>query len=127
MYKRAWYISQKIDLKALEEAVNIIKNAENLISMSKRGEYLREDVDLREFSYKYDGFLLEFNISASHFLRYMVRKIVGHVIHTAIGRIDVKTLKKIIDSKDPTKALFLAPPEGLYLKEVYYLPEDEEL
>lgn len=127
LYKRAWYISQDLDILKIKEAVDLIKNSPNLIALSKKGEYLREDVDLREFSFKYDGFLLEFELSASHFLRYMVRKIIGHVIHVGTGRIDLNTLKEIIDSKDPTKALFLAPPEGLYLKEVYYLPEDETL
>ena len=29
-------------------------------------------------------------------------------------------LKNIIDSQDPSKAIYIAPPEGLFLKEVYY-------
>ncbi|EDP74173.1 tRNA pseudouridine synthase A, partial [Hydrogenivirga sp. 128-5-R1-1] len=127
MYQRGWYISQKLDLENIAEAVQLIKNTENLISMSKKGDYLREDVEIREFRFKYDGFLLKFEISASHFLRYMVRKIVAHVVHVGTGRITIDTFKQILDSKDPARALFIAPPEGLYLKEVYYLPEDEQL
>ncbi len=127
MYQRGWYISQKLNLENITKAVQLVKDTQNLISMSKRGDYLREDVEIREFRFKYDGFLLEFEISASHFLRYMVRKIVAHVVHVGTGRITIDTFKQILDSKDPARALFIAPPEGLYLKEVYYLPEDEQL
>jgi tRNA pseudouridine38-40 synthase len=127
MFQRAWFISQNLDLKKINDAINLVKCTKNLISMSKRGEYLREDIELREFKFKYNGFLLEFEISASHFLRYMVRKLVAHVIHVGTGRLDLNVFKEILNSQNPAKALFIAPPEGLYLKEVYYLPEDEEL
>ncbi len=127
MVNRGWYVSKDIDLVRLQDAIDIVLTADSLISMSQKGEYLRKDVDLREFNFKFDGFLLEFRVSASHFLRYMVRKLVAHVLHVGTGRLDINLFKQIIESKDPTRAMFLAPPDGLYLKEVYYLPEDETL
>ncbi len=122
-----WYVSQNLDISKIQEAVQFLKGQKKLKSMAKDGPYLREEIDLRELSFKYDGFLLEFKISASHFLRYMVRKIVAHLVHIGTGKLDVDRFKEIILANDPSKGLFIAPPEGLYLKEVYYLPEDEQL
>ncbi len=50
----------------------------------------------------------------------MVRKIIGHVVQIGLGSLKLEEFKQIIEAKDPSKGKFLAPPEGLYLKEVYY-------
>ncbi|ACO03530.1 MAG TPA: tRNA pseudouridine(38-40) synthase TruA [Persephonella sp.] len=115
-----WYISKKLDLKGMLEALEIVKKSKDLRSLSKKGEYLREDVEIRELSMTYDGKIIEIQITASHFLRYMVRKIVGHVVQIGLGSLSIQEFENIIEAKDPTKGLFIAPPEGLFLKEVYY-------
>ncbi len=120
MYGFGWFISKDIDLEKVQEALEVIKSSKNLVSLAKKGEYLREEVDIREIRLKYDGFLITIEITASHFLRGMVRKIVAHAIHVGLGTISLEELKSIIDSKDPSKGIYIAPPEGLYLKEVYY-------
>ena len=120
LYGFSWYISKDIDILKMSEALSLIKNYKNLISLAKKGEYLREEVEIRELRMKYDGEHIEIEITASHFLRNMVRKIVAHAVHVGIGSISVEDLKNIIEAKDPTKGLFIAPPEGLYLKQVYY-------
>ncbi|RUM46898.1 MAG: tRNA pseudouridine(38-40) synthase TruA [Hydrogenothermus sp.] len=122
-----WYISKKINITKIQEAIEFLRPIKKLKSMAKDGDYLREEIDIRHLSLKYDGNVLEFEISASHFLRYMVRKIVAHLVHIGTGRLDIEKFKEIIKANDPSKGMFIAPPEGLYLKEVYYLPEDEDL
>ncbi|WP_457621564.1 tRNA pseudouridine(38-40) synthase TruA [Persephonella sp.] len=115
-----WYVSKKLDLKKMLDALDIVKKSSDLRSLSKKGEYLREDVEIREINLVYDGKIIEIQITASHFLRYMVRKIVGHVVQIGLGSLSIEEFKTIIEAKDPTKGLFIAPPEGLFLKEVYY-------
>ncbi len=115
-----WYISKKLDLKKMIYALEIVKGSKNLVSLSKKGEYIREDVEIRELRLSYDGNIIEIQITASHFLRYMVRKIVGHIVQIGLGSLSVEEFENIIKAKDPAKGLFIAPPEGLFLKEVYY-------
>jgi tRNA pseudouridine38-40 synthase len=124
MFNRAWFIYKEFDLNKIREALNVIKNADCLISMSKGEKEIKRKVDIRELNFNYDGEKLIFKFTASHFLRYMVRKIVGHVVQVGLGSLDIDEFEEIIRSKDPTKAKFIANPEGLYLKEVYYLPRD---
>jgi tRNA pseudouridine38-40 synthase len=120
LYGFGWYISKKLDILKMIEALEIIKNTKNLLSMSKKGNYLREQVDIRELYLRFDGKVLEIEITASHFLRYMVRKIVGHTVQVGLGSLSLEELKEILKSNDPTKGIYIAPPEGLFLKEVYY-------
>jgi len=122
-----WYISKKIDISKINTAVEFLRPIKKLKSMAKDGNYLREEIDLRYLGFRYDGKVLEFEISASHFLRFMVRKIVAHLIHIGTGKLGIEKFKEIILANDPSRGMFIAPPQGLFLKEVYYLPEDETL
>ncbi len=120
LYGLSWYIAKDINILKLNQALELIKGYKNLISLAKKGDYLREEVDIREIRVKYDGSVINIEITASHFLRNMVRKIVAHSVHVALGSLSIENLKEIIEAKDPTKGIYIAPPEGLYLKEVYY-------
>ncbi|NPA12658.1 MAG: tRNA pseudouridine(38-40) synthase TruA [Aquificae bacterium] len=120
LYNFGWYIAKELDIKAMEEGIELIKKYKKLKSFAKKGDYLREDIDLRELYLKYDGDIIEIYITASHFLRYMVRKIVGHLVRVGHRKMDLKELESIILQNQPDAGLFIAPPQGLFLKEVYY-------
>lgn len=122
---RGWYIARDFSVEKIVEALQIIKDAECKIALSK-GDINKKfrKVEIRDIKLKFDGRVLDIEITASHFFRYMVRKIIGHSIQVGFGKLSLEKLKQILNSKDPTKALFIAPPEGLYLKEVYYNPKD---
>ncbi|WP_457634673.1 tRNA pseudouridine(38-40) synthase TruA [Persephonella sp.] len=120
LYGFGWYLSKKFSIKKIEEALDLIKRQKNLKSLSKKGEYLREEVDIRELFLKYDGNIIEIHITASHFLRHMVRKIVAHAVRVGTGSLTINQLKDILDAGDPSRGIYIAPPEGLFLKEVYY-------
>ena len=53
-------------------------------------------------------------------LRYQVRNMVGLLLYVGSGKKEVKEVPNIIDAKDRTKSVKTAPPEGLYLKKVWY-------
>ncbi|WP_456383215.1 tRNA pseudouridine(38-40) synthase TruA [Persephonella sp.] len=120
LYGFGWYVSKRIDIKKMEDALELIKGYKNLKSFSKKGDYLREEIDLRELFLKFDGTIIEIHITASHFLRYMVRKIVAHTLRVGTGKLTLDQLKEIIEATDPNRGIYIAPPEGLFLKEVYY-------
>ncbi len=115
-----WYISKRLDILKMLQALDLIKNTKKLLALSKKGNYLREQVEIRELHLRYDGKIIEIEITASHFLRYMVRKIVGHTVQVGLGSLSIEELREILESNDPAKGIYIAPPEGLFLKEVYY-------
>ncbi len=67
---------------------------------------------------------LEIEVEANAFLYNMVRIIVGTLIEVGTGKISVCDVEKIIDSKKRKEAGMTAPPQGLFLKEVFYNPSD---
>ncbi len=67
-----------------------------------------------------EGELITFSVVADGFLYNMVRIMVGTLIDTSQGRLEDNSIRSIIASRDRRRAGFTAPPEGLYLWEVYY-------
>ena len=63
---------------------------------------------------------LTVSITGDGFLYNMVRIIVGTLVDVGLSKIEPENVAKIIESKDRTKAGHTAPPQGLYLKEIYY-------
>ena len=66
-----------------------------------------------------------FEIIGDGFLYNMVRIITGTLVDVGLGKKPPEELPRIIDEKDRRLAGHTAPPQGLYLTEVYY--EEEKL
>lgn len=120
LYNLSWYFDKKVDIVKMVEALETIKKYRDLTSLAKEGNYLRREIDLRETKLYFDGKIITIEITASHFLRNMVRRIVGHCVAVGRGSLSLSELQEIIKKADPKYGKFTAPPEGLYLKEVYY-------
>lgn len=120
LFGRGWYVEKKLDIQKMLQGIEVLKKHKNLLSLSKKGEYLREDVDLREVRLCFDGKVIQIEITASHFLRGLVRGIVGHLVAIGKGSISVEEFDKIIQENNPEKGKFSAPAEGLFLKDIYY-------
>ena len=61
-----------------------------------------------------------FTIAANGFLRYMVRNIVGLLVQIGIRTRSHEDMANVLASKDRSSAGPTAPPQGLYLKQVFY-------
>lgn len=120
LFGRGWYFDKRFDILKLLNGIEILKKYRNLISISKKGEYIREDTDIREIKVRFDGSTLEFEITASHFLRGLVRGIVGHLMAIGRGSLSLEEFDRILQQKDPEKGKYSAPAQGLFLKDVYY-------
>ena len=59
-------------------------------------------------------------ITGDGFLYNMVRIIVGTLVEVGSGRKSAGELPGIIESRERGRAGFTAPPQGLYLKEIYF-------
>lgn len=59
-------------------------------------------------------------VTGDGFLYNMVRIIAGTLVDVGLGRLDPEDVKEAIESLDRRKAGHTAPPQGLYLKEIYF-------
>ncbi len=64
--------------------------------------------------------LITVTVEADAFLYNMVRIITGTLVEIGLGRIQIEDLPAIIESCDRKRCGLTAPPQGLFLKKVYY-------
>ena len=67
-----------------------------------------------------DDSTITIEITGDGFLYNMVRIIVGTLVEVGSGKKDPEDITKIIESRNRAEAGFTAPPQGLYLKEIYF-------
>jgi tRNA pseudouridine38-40 synthase len=117
----SWYVPFALDLVAMNQASMLVQGQHDFEAFSKAdsgtGDYVCT-VNSAEWRVE-DPFLI-FQIRADHFVRGMVRALVGTMVDVGRGFRTVDEFKEILLSKDRSKAGSAAPPGGLFLEEVRY-------
>jgi tRNA pseudouridine38-40 synthase len=117
----AWHFFKPVDVDAMNKAAAVLIGEHDFECFSK----VKTDVnhflcDLKKASWKEEGDMLIFTITANRFLRGMVRAIVGTLLDIGTGKNSVKDLQRILQSRDRKKAGANVPAFGLYLTKVKY-------
>ena len=63
---------------------------------------------------------IEVVVEATAFVRHMVRNLVGTLVEVGQGKRAAASIPALLASADRTKAGRTAPPQGLFLDEVFY-------
>ncbi len=66
------------------------------------------------------GGRIEVVIEATAFVKHMVRNIVGTLVEVGLGKRAPGSMPALLESRDRTRAGPTAPPQGLFLEEVFY-------
>ena len=120
----SWYIREKPNMKAMNEASELLLEHSDFTSFSRLHTNVKTNL-CKIYYAKWDEIenQLIFTIKADRFLRNMVRAIVGTMIEIGLCKIDIMEFEEIINSKDRCKAGKSAPAKGLFLTEIEY-PEN---
>jgi tRNA pseudouridine38-40 synthase len=112
---------RQIDSRQIIETTRILLEYNDFTSFS------RVDTDVSTFlckimqaEWNIDEQGMVFTIRANRFLRNMVRAIVGTLLDVGLGRTSPDGFRKIIESRDRTKAGSSAPAKGLFLTGIEY-------
>ena len=118
----SWHVYSALDIDAMNKAADCLVGTQDYSSFCAANgnsrNAIRTVTDVN-FTVSKQG-MITFSIRADGFLRYMVRNIVGTLVDVGTGKIDHKIFSDILKAGDRTKAGITAPPQGLFLKEVYY-------
>ncbi len=117
-----WQIAQPLDTETMQTAADCITGTHDFACFQASGGQQRETTVRTVYSLDVnrDGEEIEISVTGDGFLYNMVRIITGTLVEVGRGRMDPCRLREIIESKDRTKAGPTAPPQGLYLAEIYY-------
>jgi tRNA pseudouridine38-40 synthase len=118
----AWHISRVLDLHAMKECLEVVKGIHDFSSFYSAGDGTINPVRnmIQADLHIHNSNLLSFHFEANGFLRHMVRNILGTIVQAGLGEINAARFIEILASKDRQKAGVMAPPGGLYLKDVRY-------
>jgi tRNA pseudouridine38-40 synthase len=119
LLNRAWHIYQPLDLDLIKEGAQIFIGSHDFSAFSKNEEGKNPIITIENLEISIEDKILIFRIKASHFLRYMVRKIIATLIELGKRNITLEEVKSMLLSRDPSKVPFKAPPYGLYLEKVF--------
>ena len=117
----SWYVSYPLDLGLLSQAAKLIEGQHDFEAFSK------VDSGKNDFhctvscaTWRMEGLFRLFEISADHFLRGMVRALVGTMVDVARGSLTIEEFREILFEKDRRSVGMAAPAKGLFLEEVLY-------
>ncbi|CCK80571.1 tRNA pseudouridine(38-40) synthase TruA [Desulfobacula toluolica] len=117
-----WHIRHPLDIEAMNQCCNEITGVFDFKSFENTGS--PRSSTIREIFFSHisvlDNNRLVFKICGSGFLKYMVRNLIGTIVLAGLNKITVTQFRKILETKDRTKAGPTAPAHGLFLKKVNY-------
>lgn len=128
-----WYQPRSVRYEELQESANLILGEHDFSSFCVASSLKEINICSIEFSrwFRY-GALLIYEIRGNRFLHGMVRSLAGSMVNLALENQDnnsrnltLDVFKNMLSSQDKERAVFTAPPHGLYLVSVGY-PEDQK-
>ena len=120
MLDRAWHIPFELNIEVMKEATQYFVGEHDFTSFAKNEEGRNPVIYVEYLQINASGNLIEIRIKATHFLRYMVRKIVGTLVEIGKGNLKPEDVERIMEKRDPKAAPFNAKPHGLYLYKIIF-------
>jgi tRNA pseudouridine38-40 synthase len=117
----SWHISYPLELDPMNTASELIRGRHDFEAFSKADSGLSSFVcTVNAAEWRREGPFLIFQIRADHYVRGMVRSLVGTMVEVGRGYRTVQDFKTILLERTRSKAGAAAPARGLFLEEVYY-------
>jgi len=124
-----YHVKSELDAQAMRRAAGFIEGTHDFACFQAAGGTPRETTVRTIYSLKVKEAApgeLHLEITGDGFLYNMVRIIAGTLVEIGQGRKKPEDVPRIIASADRQNAGHTAPPQGLYLVEIYYNAGDIE-
>lgn len=118
----SWHLSAPLDVEAMRIAAAALLGEHDFTSFRAAGCDAKTPVRRVYESEIVTGWhsLLIYRVTATAFLRHMVRNIVGTLVEVGRGQRDAASIPALLESRNRDLAGATAPPHGLCLTEVGY-------
>lgn len=117
----SYHYKEELDIFKMKEGAKFIVGKHDFSAFKSTGTTVKNTVrTIYSLNIEKRDEEIIITVTGDGFLYNMVRIIVGTLIEVGRGKIEPIKVKDIIESKDRKKAGPSVPPQGLFLKEVYY-------
>lgn len=117
----SWHFPYEIDISKMKKAAAAFLGKHDFLGFAASGFTVKTTVrEIYSLDIDKQGDLIKITVTGDGFLYNMVRIMAGTLAFVGCGKIEADKMAEIIASKDRKRAGVTAPPEGLFLTEVYY-------
>ena len=117
----SWHYKYPIDIEKMRKAAEYLIGEHDFVGFASSGFTVKTTVrEIYKIDIEKDGDIIMISVTGNGFLYNMVRILVGTLVYSGCGKINPDDMEDILKSCDRTRAGITAPPQGLFLREVYY-------
>jgi tRNA pseudouridine38-40 synthase len=119
--KYVWWVRDALDLRAMVAAAERLEGFHDFAAfgdVEKEGQSTL--VEMHRVELREDADRIYIQLTGSHFLWKMVRRIVGVLVEVGRGRMTAQTVEGFLKAPSREPARLTAPPSGLFLEKVEY-------
>jgi tRNA pseudouridine38-40 synthase len=117
----SWHVPQYLDLDAMAAAAAVVLGRHDFTAFTPlQSEHVHFIRTVERCRWRRRGSVLWLEISASTFMRHMVRTLVGTMTDVGRGERSVDDFAALLDGRPRTDAGVTAPPHGLFLWRIGY-------
>ncbi len=122
------YVYKRLDYEKMQQAAQVLFDYEDFKAFSKAHSGTRHYLcKIYESRWERQDDKLIYTVKANRFLRNMVRAIVGTLLDIGYGRYTIDDMRRIIEARDRKAASVSAPANGLFLVDIEYPEEIENM
>lgn len=119
--RSVWFFQEKPEFEFLKICSDKISGEHDFINFCKpEKEQLSTLCTISISEWIKEGDILYYRIEANRFLRHMVRRLVGSMVHVATGRSTMADFDELLRGNKVDKKAFTAPAKGLILEKIKY-------
>ncbi len=117
----SWHVRHEVDVDVMEAAARLCTGRHDFTAFTPtESHHTLFQCEIQRCAWHSRGSLLWLEIRAPHFLRHMVRALVGTMVEVGRGRMTLRDLRMLLDGAERFQAGRTAPPYGLFLWRVFY-------
>lgn len=116
-----WWVRDRLDLTVMDACARMLVGRHDFRSFCEAPEEHDSTlVHVDSFEVAREGALVLLRVGASHFLRKMVRRLVGALVEAGRGNLKERDFASLLRRISREPAAWTAPPSGLFLERVLY-------
>ncbi len=116
----SWPVYSELDFNLLQDCSELLPGRHDFSAFCSNEERDQRESIVFEAGWEKEGNFLFFDITASRFLRGMVRMLVGSMVEVARGFMPMDIFRELLHNPAGKKGGPLAPPLGLFLTRIGY-------
>ncbi len=119
--KYSYRVEESLNVKKMRAAAGLLTGTHDYLSFCGNKKFKKSSVrTVTDILITESAGKITISFTGNGFLQNMVRIMAGTIIEVGLGKREPESMTEIINARSREAAGMMAPPEGLFLKEVFY-------